>query len=692
MSGSSRFWERVLAGPTRTALRHPWLTLAVALALSLGAALAVVTRLELRTSNLDLVDPDLPEVARFRAFAASFGTPNLLVVVLEGEDPAGLARAAARAAPAIAAGSGVRAVLYRLPFRDDVLFQIRLDAFFRSRDGKMLFLLVQPDDAGSSAATIAPFVEGVRAAIAGLALEREGIRAGFTGLPQYALDDRDVVRRDITRLSGLSFGLVLAIFVIGYRGLREPALAMAVLSLAALWTAGIAAIAPGHLTMVSAFFFSILFGLGIDFGIRITDRAAQLRDEGLDRAAALAEAVRFLAPGLGTGSATTAASFLLLVFSGFRGFAELGVLAGVGVILAVAGMVTVLPALLVLLPESSSRRSHGSPLAGRFLLALVRPAVALPLLGLVAFAAAAGPPPFDGDYLDLQPKDSPTVRLDRAMVERSSYAPQFAVFVAPDAAAARRLADRLRQEPLVSAVRSAADFDPFVTMGAQIPGEWERFRALYVAPDGRQAVYAFPRGDIWDPAFQARFLSRLRAIDPAATGMPYLGSFFIALSKHALRVTAALAALMLLALVAMDFDNPWRAALAIGPTFAAVAAMLGGMRLLGVPFNPLNVLALPIVLGVAEDSAVHLVHRFVAERGDIARTLAGTGRTIFICGLTTLVGFGALAFADHRGLASFALAISLGVGVALALSLFVLPWLLVKLAPRILRERHPEGA
>jgi hypothetical protein len=112
--------------------------------------------------------------------------------------------------------------------------------------------------------------------------------------------------------------------------------------------------------------------------------------------------------------------------------------------------------------------------------------------------------------------------------------------------------------------------------------------------------------------------------------------------------------------------------------------MLGGMRMLGVPFNPLNVLALPIVIGVAEDSGVHLVHRFVAEGGDLARTLAGAGRTVLICGSTTLCGFGALAFARHRGLASFALALSIGVGAALVVSLLVLPQLLVRFRGRLL--------
>jgi predicted RND superfamily exporter protein len=669
------FWQRLLGGAATAALARPRATLALAAAIALASGLAVATRLELRTSNLDLVDPDLPEIARFRAFAADFGTPNLLVVALEG-DPERLPAAALRVAAAARRASGARAAIARLPFDEDLLSPFGIDPAFRSRDGRTRYVLVQPDDPESAAVTIAPFVEGVRREIAALGLEREGVHVGTTGLPQYALDDRDVVRADISRLSGVSFVLIAVLFVAGLRGWREPLAAMAVLALAALATAGVAAFVPGHLTLVSAFFFSILFGLGIDFGVHVVDLAEERRASGAEPRAALEQAIRFLAPGLGTGAATTAASFLLLTASGLRGFAELGWLAGVGVALALAGLVTVLPVLLVRHGGRRRPRPAAERATGRWLLALQRPALAVPLIALALAAPWAGWPPFDGDYLALQPAGSETVRLERAMVEGSDFAPQFAAFVAPDEGAAAALAERLRAEPLVGEVRTAADFAALVALDAAIPGEWEAFRALYVAADGRQAVYAFPTGDAWEPGFQGRFVEAMRAIDPEATGMPFVGRFLVERSRRALRITGWLAALLLLALVASDFGDPVRVALALTPTVLGVATMLVAMRLAGVPFNPLDVLALPIVLGVAEDSGVHLVHRFHAEGGDLARTLAGAGRSVLLCGATTLVGFGALVFARHRGLASFAFALAAGVAAALASSLVVLPQLL----------------
>jgi len=664
------FWERGLGGLVELALRRPRSVLAIAGAVAALSGALVATRLELRSSNLDLIDPRLPEIARFRDFAARFGTPNVLVAVLEGEDRVRLARLADRLASALPQVSGVRSVLARLPFRDETLAALGVDPHFFSDDGRRLYLFVQPDDADSAAATIAPFVAGVRAAAAELVPESDGIRVGFTGLPQYALDDRDFVRRDVSRLSALSFALVAALFVAGFRGVRQPLLAMATLALAALATAGVAALAPGHLTLVSAFFFSILFGLGIDFAVHLLGAVEERRALGQPLERAIAGSARFLAPGLGTGAATTALSFFVLLVSGFRGFAELGWLAGVGVLLALLATLTVLPAALCLLPPSARPRAAHERRAGRWLLAAQRPGIALVLVGLAVGALLVGPPPFDGNYLNLEPAGSEAVRLELEMVRGSSFAPQFAAFVATDAAAARRLAAELRREETVASVRTLTDFAPLVALGATLPGAFEDFRSLFVDREGRHTVYAYPAGDVWEAGFQQEFLDAMRRLDPEVTGMPFVGRFLVDRSHRALRRTVWLAAALLLAVVLADFARPAAALLATLPTFLGLMVQLGAMRLLGVPLNPLDILAFPVILGVAEDSGVHLVHR------------AGAGRTVLLCGATTLAGFGGLAAASHRGLASFALALALGVAAALAFSLLLLPQLLRFALPR----------
>jgi predicted RND superfamily exporter protein len=219
-----------------------------------------------------------------------------------------------------------------------------------------------------------------------------------------------------------------------------------------------------------------------------------------------------------------------------------------------------------------------------------------------------------------------------------------------------------------------------VAAGLAAPRAAAAWRGAFVAADGRRAVYAYPRGDVWERRFQDAFLARMRALDPGVTGMPVLGRFMVDRSRRALEVTAVLGSLALVAWLLIDLRSPLWAAAAAVPTVLGMGATLGAMRLLGITFNPLNVMALPVILGIAVDDGIHLVHRFRAEAGDVDRTVAGTGRSVTLTSLTSLAAFGALAFTRHRGLAGFAPVRAIGGAAALVLSLVVLPPLLTLVA------------
>jgi predicted RND superfamily exporter protein len=681
---SHRLPERAFGWLAEASTARPRWVVAASLLLAAASLALAAFRLELKTSNLDLVDPDLPVVARFRDFAQNFGTPNMLVVVLQGEDSGQLRSAADRTAAAIRGAAGVRAVFARLPYEPTSL-PFGADPYFGSKDGKMSFLFVQPTDPDSSASTIAPFVQAVRERVAAVHLEADGVHAGLTGLPQYALDDRDIIQRDTSRLSALSFLLVLAIFAAGFAEIIRPILASVALAVTAAVILGFAAVLPGHLTLVSATFFSSLFGLGIDYGIYVADRFEELLADGLARQGAIVRAVRELGPGLLTGTITSAVAFYAMIFSGFRGFAELGIIGGTGLLVALFFMTSLLPALLMIAGGGRRRRERRltERRAGRLLAAVQHPVLAAALALAAVGGLATGLPPFDEDYLNLQPRDSAAVRLERDMVERSIYSPQFAAFLVDSPEAATAVSKKLRTLDTVGAVRSSADLALLDVLARPIPAEREAFRAAFEGKDGRLAVYAYPAGNVWDPAFEAKFLRQMKTIDPEVTGMPVLGQYMIDRSKRALLITAALSALAVLLLVAVDLRHPVWCSLALLPTALGVAGMLGAMRLFGIPFNPLNVMALPVILGTAEDNGVHMVHRFIQEKGNLFRTLAGTGRAVLLCALTTIVGFATLAFTSHRGLASFALTLTFGITFALLSSLFVLPPLLQFVGPRL---------
>ena len=75
---------------------------------------------------------------------------------------------------------------------------------------------------------------------------------------------------------------------------------------------------------------------------------------------------------------------------------------------------------------------------------------------------------------------------------------------------------------------------------------------------------------------------------------------------------------------------------------------LGAMPLLGIDVNLANFFAIPMLIGLGIDSAIHVIHR----AKDDPQGLSATVRAVGFTALTTAIGFGALVFADHRGMRS----------------------------------------
>jgi hypothetical protein len=359
------------------------------------------------------------------------------------------------------------------------------------------------------------------------------------------------------------------------------------------------------------------------------------------------------------------------------------VIIGAGVLVCLPVNLSLLPALLATFPPKRRRERRATERKiGRALLALQNRGVALLLAIMALSGLAVGMPSFDGNYLDLEPANSETARLEREMVKRSDLSPEFAIFVTNSRDEAAALTDRLLDEPLVGEVHSIADFDLLGEVAAKLP---EEFRATFESPRGRCAVYAYPAGDVWDPVQEARFLDAMRRIDPGVTGMPVLGHFMIERSWRALKITGALGGIIVLIVVFADFRRVLPSLLASLPVFLTAASMPALMKLLGLELNPLNVMALPVVIGIGVDEGIHVVHRFVDEAGDVARTLAGTGRSILLTAGTDVAAFGTLAFTQHRGLASFAMALTIGVSLAIVYSVVVLPGILDMLRGPVLK-------
>ena len=105
----------------------------------------------------------------------------------------------------------------------------------------------------------------------------------------------------------------------------------------------------GSLNLLSIAFAVLFVGLGVDFGIQFSVRYRSERFKNDNLHEALAEAARRSAVPLSLAAMATAAGFLCFLPTDYKGIAELGKIAGAGMVIAFISSITALPALLALI-------------------------------------------------------------------------------------------------------------------------------------------------------------------------------------------------------------------------------------------------------------------------------------------------------------------------------------------------------
>jgi predicted RND superfamily exporter protein len=203
----------------------------------------------------------------------------------------------------------------------------------------------------------------------------------------------------------------------------------------------------------------------------------------------------------------------------------------------------------------------------------------------------------------------------------------------------------------------------------------------FVGSSGRHLLKIYGRGDIWNFESLEKFVRDVRSVDPRATGNP-LQAYEASLEmKRSYEQAGLYSLIVILAVLWLDFGTIRHALLAALPLAIGMLQTLGLMGLVGIDLNPANLIGIPLILGIAVDYGVHLVHDAL-ERPGPYRISASTANSVLVDALTTILGFGALMVASHRGLESLGRVLTLGVTTCTLTSLVFLPALLALLPAR----------
>lgn len=348
---------------------------------------------------------------------------------------------------------------------------------------KRRFIVIQPALDFGSLQPAAAALGDVRDLARDMQLdERHGVLIRLTGSAALAHEELQSVQEGMSLAAILSLTLVVGLLLAGLRSPRLVAATLATLVMGLMWTAGFAIAALGQLNLISVAFAVLFIGLSVDFGIHFGLRYKEGIERGAGHAAALREAAAGVGGALTLCAVSAAIGFYSFLPTAYVGLAELGLIAGTGMFIALFTNTTVLPALLTLMPL---RPSPGS--AGRRRAAAVQPFIehhAKPIAwgALVLGVGAAALLPqarFDFDPLNLKDPETESVSTLFDIMEDGSANPYSITVLAESLPRAQALAARLNR---------LGEVDRTVTLADYVPGDQDEkleiieTMALFLAP------------------------------------------------------------------------------------------------------------------------------------------------------------------------------------------------------------------
>ena len=149
-----------------------------------------------------------------------------------------------------------------------------------------------------------------------------------------------------------TIGTVVVVLIILWLALKSARIIVAVfvnLFVGLAITAALGLMMVHALNMISVAFAVLFVGLGVDFGIQFSVRYRAERHKVPKLHEALVLAADHVGVPLTLAAAAVAAGFLSFLPTDYRGVAELGEIAGVGMVIAYLTSITLLPALLTVL-------------------------------------------------------------------------------------------------------------------------------------------------------------------------------------------------------------------------------------------------------------------------------------------------------------------------------------------------------
>jgi predicted RND superfamily exporter protein len=585
----------------------------------------------------------------------------------------------------------------------------KASGLFLSEDGQRLFIILDPAGEARDIDYDRNLMALINESFNSTFKEDDQIRMGITGSHPITYYEQKIMKADMEMSIVTAFLAVALIFIIFLRTIRGMLYAFIPVLFAVFITTGIAAQIFGSMSEISGAFGAMLVGLGVDLSIVLYMRNIILRDIELS--------VKETSSAIWTGVLTTAATFLPMMLSDFRGIRELGLMTSIGIILCAVFIFSLSAPIM-----SGGKYVRPRPTFVEHLsrLALLHRKSVIVLLLVVVLVAlyAARDVTFSADLRTLGAKDNRARDLLNSIgIERGST---FISGLAPSLNGVIRNSSDISERLYRSGVNRLLSIASFVPDIEQQKRNLEKMRSVdvddVIKTFSTEANRAGFSGDhIREMSKKIReyfFVSKPVTLDDfIGTGMEsFLARFYkeedgmfryiVMVNEEAdvsglmngydvtgpeitrlelsskLRNSAGMITIIGILLVNIilyvKFRNVLHVIYAQVPVVLSLVLTGAVMKWLGVQIHVMNAVVVVMLFGIGTDYSIHLIHHIVQEK-DLEAIMHGTGRAVTVAALTTIAGFGSLYFSSYRGLSEMGLAVTIGCVLTLIFSLTLIP-------------------
>ncbi|PJA19731.1 MAG: hypothetical protein COX62_06120, partial [Deltaproteobacteria bacterium CG_4_10_14_0_2_um_filter_43_8] len=572
-------------------------------------------------------------------------------------------------------------------------------------------------------------------------LKEKNITVYYSGGFATKLNEYNTLMHDL-RIAGI-IAMIGITFFLTWRFRRPDALLYIFIPFfcALTWSFALTHHVIGSLNIITSFLFSVLFGLGVDFGIHLLSRFwEEMQKNNIEDS--LYTLLMTAGRSCITAGTTTAITFLLLVFNDFKGFSEFGFIACTGLLLSIVAYFVLMPCLFLIVNyfKIGPPVKKVEPLIHFFdsliphSKLIVRISVILLLVSLISSFFFLH---FEYDFKKLNARIETASIAKQKMRESVQGGNTNAVILLEDENHLPLLKEKIdeikkedgaitagffsyadmvptdytKKTEIINRIEKLFDSEVFKLLDEEEKKEVDEFQKMFhpqrVTQEQLPAIVeetffgnkkipgqlALIKPDstieLDDGKNAIRFFNEIGSLN--VDGKTYYPSSSTLVFAEVIRTmlrdskrTIPIAFIAVFLILLIDFRKLKETFFVLIPLLSGFLLMFGGMCLFQIKLNFYNIVVLPSMLGLGIDYSVHFYHRYVYEDHHALKiALHKTGSAIFITAMTTIFGFAGLIFANHAGLQSLGILATLGISSCMLTSLLFFPCLIA-----LIEKRH----